>query len=263
MDHQSEPLATRAPRVPFANSGLPVLDGWVPAWNLRKSRAERLLRGPGAGRVGDDERGVDPGEHPAREVRRQRGLDRRVGGDRGDVQQPGVVVEDGEPGRVLLPPGEVDAQVVHVRSLHPWGGPAGWHARGAPTVLLAWSSPSGPRWGTRRSRTRCGTGGRATGASGLGDRHRCGDLPSLRPVDRAVRRHDDGRDRGHPHGDGHDERPGGRGDGQRSDRPGGGTRTVTGLERTVTRSRSSSPTPAAPRGTRGSTCRHSSRRWSG
>jgi len=74
--------------------------------------AQLLLGRPRPGRVGDDERSVDAGEHPLPiDVRRERGLDLLVGPDRTHVQQPAVVVEHGDPGRVLLTPGEVDAEV--------------------------------------------------------------------------------------------------------------------------------------------------------
>ena len=56
------------------------------------------------------------------DVRRERSDDLVVGAHRSEEQQPGVVVEHRQPGGVLLPPGEINAQVAHFRSLHPWLG---------------------------------------------------------------------------------------------------------------------------------------------
>ena len=52
------------------------------------------------------------------------------------MQQPGVVVEDRHPGRVLLTPGEVDAQVDHFRSVHPCTGFERVVARVSPVLVL-------------------------------------------------------------------------------------------------------------------------------
>ena len=104
---------SRAPRVPSANSGLPVLDGCAPASNRRKS----LLSACSAGRdpvglvtisgasIADQARPVD--------VRRQRGHDLLVGAHGAHVQQPGVRVEDRQPGGLPAAPGEVDPDEVH------------------------------------------------------------------------------------------------------------------------------------------------------
>ena len=85
---------------------------------------ERLLGGPGPGGVGDDQRCVEGDQAGPVGVRRQRGEDLLVGAHRRDVDQPPVLVEDREAGRTPLPPGEVDPDVVHRRSLSTTGSVA-------------------------------------------------------------------------------------------------------------------------------------------
>ena len=80
--------------------------------------AQRLLGRPGAGRVPHDQRGVDADQAAALDVRRQRGRDLVVGAHRAQVDEPGVRVEHRHPGGLLLPPREVDPDVVHGGSLH-------------------------------------------------------------------------------------------------------------------------------------------------
>ena len=112
-------LATRAPRVwPSANSALLVLDGMGAGLEGPEVPAQRLLGRSGAGRVPHDERGVDPDQAAPLDVRREGGRDLVVGAHRADQDQPGVLVEHREPAGLLLPPGEVDPDVVHGGSLH-------------------------------------------------------------------------------------------------------------------------------------------------
>ena len=122
--------------MPLANSGLPVLDGWVPASNLRKSRLSACSAGREPVAFVTTSGASMPASTGRREVRRERGDDLVVGAHRCEEEQPGVVVEHRQPGGVLLAPGEIDAQVAHFRSLHPWGGPAGWRARGQATLIV-------------------------------------------------------------------------------------------------------------------------------
>ena len=78
---------------------------------------ERGLGGPVAGRVAHDERGVDGDQAVTLGVRRQRRQDLLVGADRRQVDQPARVVEHGDAGGALGPPGEVDSDVEHTASL--------------------------------------------------------------------------------------------------------------------------------------------------
>ena len=83
----------------------------------REVLVQRGLRGPVAGRVGDDQRRVDRDQAVALDVRRQRLGDLVVAPHGRHVHQTAVVVQHGQPGGLAVTPREVDSDEVHGQSL--------------------------------------------------------------------------------------------------------------------------------------------------
>jgi hypothetical protein len=110
---------------------------------------EGAFGGAVAGRVGDDQRRVDRDETGAFDVRRHLRRDVVVGPRRRHVQQPPVLVDHRDPGRLPLAPRQVEPDDMHPLARHAGHASGDRSGRRYAGVCGAPGAPQTPHYGSR------------------------------------------------------------------------------------------------------------------